>query len=147
RLLILVTLAEVGGAQSYVSLLLPALADRFDVTVAAHGPGPVEEAARSAGARFIPLEHVRRAINPWHDALGLLELVRLCRRERPHILHANSSKAGVLGRLAAYLSGVPIRIFTVHGWAFAAHRGIVGKLYLWVDRLMRPLTTLAICVA
>ena len=53
----------------------------------------------------------------------MLELVRLIRRVRPDIVHANSSKAGVLGRLAAALTGVPARIFTVHGWAFKAHTG------------------------
>ena len=146
RLLILVTLAEVGGAQAYVSLLLPALTG-FDVTVAAHGPGPVEEAARSAGLPFVPLRHVRRALHPWRDLLGLVELFRLCRQVRPEIVHANSSKAGVLGRVAAVLARVPIRIFTVHGWAFAAHQGLAGRLYLWAERLMRPLTTLAICVS
>src|SRR5437879_5333646 len=124
-----------AGAQTYVSLLLPALAGRLDVTVAAHGPGPVVAAARSAGFHFVPLRHVRRALHPWHDLLGLVELFRLCRRVRPDIVHANSSKAGVLGRVAAFLARVPIRIFTVHGWAFAAHRGLAGRLFLWAERL------------
>jgi glycosyltransferase involved in cell wall biosynthesis/uncharacterized membrane protein len=147
RLMFVITLAEYGGAQTYLSLLLPAVANRFDVTVAAHGPGPLEDAARVAGVRFVPLKHVRRAIAPIHDVLGLVELIRLFRRERPDIVHANSSKAGVLGRLAAFVAGVPIRIFTVHGWAFAAYEGFAGRLYLWADRVVRPLTTLVICVS
>ena len=147
RLLLLITLAETGGAQSYVALLLPAVAKQFDVTVAAHGPGPLRDAARAAGVRYVPVENLRRGINPFRDALGLVELVRLCRRERPEILHANSSKAGVLGRIAGALAGVPIRIFTAHGWAFAAYRGFPGRLYFWADRFVRPLTTQVICVA
>jgi glycosyltransferase involved in cell wall biosynthesis len=145
--MLLVTLAEVGGAQAYVAALLPALVREFQVTVAAYGPGPVREAAAAAGARFVPLRHVRRPISPWRDLAGLVELVRLLRRERPDILHANSSKAGVLGRLAAVLAGVPIRIFTVHGWAFSAHSGAASLLYHAADRLMRPLTTATICVS
>jgi glycosyltransferase involved in cell wall biosynthesis len=145
--LLLVTLAEVGGAQAYVAALLPALVREFQVTVAAYGPGPVREAAAAAGARFVPLRNVRRPISPWRDLAGLVELVRLLRRERPDILHANSSKAGVLGRLAAVLAGVPIRIFTVHGWAFSAHSGAASRLYHAADRLMRPLTTATICVS
>jgi glycosyltransferase involved in cell wall biosynthesis len=147
RLLILITLAEVGGAQTYVAQLLPALVGRFDVTVAAWGPGPLRDATARAGARYVALEHVRRELDPWQDLRGLVELVRLFRRERPHIVHANSSKAGFLGRLAAAITGVPIRIFTVHGWAFSAYSGIASKLYLWSDRLMRPLTTTIVCVA
>jgi glycosyltransferase involved in cell wall biosynthesis len=147
RLLLVITLAEVGGAQSYLAALLPALTGPFDVTVAAHGMGPLREAAASSGAQFVPLRHVRRAINPWRDVAGLFELLRLVRRERPDILHASSSKAGVLARLAAALDGVPIRIFTAHGWAFGAQSGSRSRLYRWADRLMRPLTTVTICVA
>jgi glycosyltransferase involved in cell wall biosynthesis len=142
-----ITLAEVGGAQTYVASLLPALVGKFDVTVAAHGAGPLRDAAEAAGARFVPLSSLRRPVRPWRDLAGLVELIRLLRRERPDILHASSSKAGVLGRLAGFLAGVPIRIFTVHGWAFAAHSGVAGGLYRWADRLVRPLTTVTICVS
>jgi glycosyltransferase involved in cell wall biosynthesis len=147
RVLVLITLAEVGGAQSYVCSLLPALADHFDVRVAAYGDGPVRLAAEELGLRFIPLHHVRRPIRPWRDAAGLIELIRLLRRERPHVLHASSSKAGVLGRVAAAFTGVPVRIFTVHGWAFGASAGFTARLYRWADRLMSPLTTATICVS
>ena len=71
----------------------------------------------------------------------------LIRRERPQILHASSSKAGVLGRLAAATTRVPVRIFTVHGWAFSAYSGLASRLYRVADRLMAPLTTVIICVS
>lgn len=147
RLLLLITLAETGGAQAYVASLLPALLAEYDVAVAAHGDGFLREASTQAGARYLPLEHVRRPLDPRQDALGLLELVRLFRRVRPQIVHANSSKAGFLGRLAAVAAGVPVRVFTAHGWAFKAHDGLAAAAYLWADRLMSPLTTTTICVA
>ena len=147
RLLILITLAEAGGAQTSVSLLLPGLTGEFDVTVAAHGAGPLRDAALAAGVPFVHLEHMRRAISPWQDMLALLELMRLCRRLRPDIVHAHSSKAGALGRLAAASACVPVRIFTVHGWSFAAYGGLPGRLYLWVERRLRRLTTVVVCVA
>ena len=143
----LITLAEVGGAQAYVAALLPVLAEQFDVTVASRGGGPVRDAAQAHGLRFVGLRHLRRQIRPSRDLLALVELMRLLRRERPDVLHASSSKAGVLGRLAAFLVGVPIRIFTVHGWAFGATSGRASSLYRWADRLMRPLTTATICVS
>ena len=146
RILILVTLAEVGGAQSYVMALLPELARRFDVTVAAWGPGPVVEAARRAGVGYVPLRFVRRDVS-WREPLGALELALLCARLRPHIVHANSSKAGVLGRMAAWLARVPIRIFTAHGWAFMQYHGSASRVYLVLERLARPLTTRVVCVS
>lgn len=147
KILLLITLAETGGAQTYVAGLLPALVGRYDVAVAAHGDGPLRDATLASGARFIPLRHVRRNLHPAHDLLGLLELAALMRRERPDIVHANSSKAGLLGRTAAALVRVPIRIFTVHGWAFKAYSGVVSALYRWADGLMAPLTTVTICVS
>jgi len=146
RILILVTLAERGGAQTYLRALVPALVTRFDVTVASYGPGPLGDAMRAVGADYVALRHVRRPIAP-RDALGLWELYRLCRRLRPDIVHANSSKAGVVGRLAAALARVPVRVFTVHGWAFKAATGMGSRIYLGCDRAMRGLTTAIVCVS
>ncbi len=147
RLLYVVTLAEVGGAQSYVRDLLAATRGEFEVAVAAYGEGPVKTAAEKLGIEFVPLRHVRRPLSPLHDLLGLLELFRLFRRLRPEIVHLNSSKAGVLGRVAAWLARVPVCIFTAHGWAFKATKGRSARLYLWADRAVRPMTTMVVCVS
>jgi glycosyltransferase involved in cell wall biosynthesis len=147
RLLMLITLSELGGAQTAVALLLPGLVGQFEVTLAAQGSGPLHDAAEAAGARYVELRHVRRPIDPWHDALALVELIRLCRKVRPDIVHAHSSKMGVLGRLAAWIARVPVRLLTVHGWSFAAYDGLAGRFFLWIERLMRPLTTAVVCVA
>lgn len=145
RILLIATLAEVGGVVTYLQALLPTLVERMDVTAAGHGDGPLVEAARAAGAHYVPLRHVRRPLSPWRDVLGLLELYRLCREIRPDILHVNSSKAGILGRVAAAAAGVPIRIFSVHGWAFRTQRP--PWLFLLADRMVERLTTLTICVS
>jgi glycosyltransferase involved in cell wall biosynthesis len=147
RILIIITLAEVGGAQSHVSALLPALTSEFEVVVAAHGPGPLRDVARAGGARFIGLRHVRRALHPWHDALGLGEVMWLVRRLRPDIVHTHSSKAGVLGRVGATMANAPVRMFTAHGWAFLAYEGWARRLYLWADRLMARVTNVVVCVS
>lgn len=146
RLLYVVTLAEVGGAQSYVRDLLPAMAEHFDVMVAAHGEGPLKDYCERNDVAFVSLRNVRRALS-WRDFLGLIELVRLFRRVRPDIVHLNSSKVGVLGRLAALCARVPVRVFTAHGWAFKATSGVGAAAYLWADRLVRPLATMVVCVS
>jgi glycosyltransferase involved in cell wall biosynthesis len=145
RLLLVITLAETGGAQTYTAQLLPALTGTYEVTVAAHGHGPLEDAAAAAGARFVPLRHVRRPIRP-RDLAGLVELVRLFRRERPDIVHLNSSKAGLLGRIAGLVARVPVRVFTVHGWSFSPHHGLSAGAYRALERLLAPLAW-TICVS
>ena len=145
RIVLLVTLAETGGAQTYVNELVKGLAGEYDVIVAAHGPGFLRDSAVAAGADFVALRHVRRPVAP-RDLLGVVELTLLLRRLQPQIVHASSSKAGVLGRVAARLAGVPVRVFTVHGWASSAHTGKRARLYRLAERAVRPLTTATICV-
>jgi glycosyltransferase involved in cell wall biosynthesis len=146
RLLIAITLAETGGAQSYVAHLLPALVERYDLVVAAHGPGPLLRAAEAAGARFVPLRHVARPIKLWSDLAGVVELVRLFRRERPDLVHLNSSKMGALGRVAAAIARVRVRVFTVHGWSFAPHEGRAETAYRALERTLAPLAW-TVCVS
>jgi glycosyltransferase involved in cell wall biosynthesis len=147
RLIIMLTLDQFGGVATYVELLLPALVERFNVWVAAHGDGPLQESVVRAGATYVPLRHMRRPIRPFRDTLATLELVRLFRSIRPDVVHLNSAKAGVLGRLAAAATGVPVRVYTSHGWAFATHPGTSDRLYLWTERLVSRLTTTTICVS
>lgn len=145
-MLVLVTLSEVGGAQSYVADLVPGLTRDFEVTVAAHGEGPLAGRVRAAGASFVPLRFLRRDLSPL-DILGLVEVWLLCLRLRPDLVHANSSKAGAIGRVAAFLAGVRHRVFTTHGWAFAAAEGHQARLYALVERWLRPITSAVICVS
>jgi glycosyltransferase involved in cell wall biosynthesis len=147
RVLIVVTLAETGGAQTYVRNLLPMLVAEFDVVVAAHGDGALREAARSAGAAYVPLIHVRRRLGLFRDLAGLIELWLLCRRIRPDLVHLNSSKAGILGAVAAALAGVRIRMFTAHGWAFKTDVGFHAAVYRTLHRAIRPLLTCVVCVS
>jgi glycosyltransferase involved in cell wall biosynthesis len=115
--------------------------------VAAHGDGPLKTAAERIDVPFFPLTHVRRRLSPIQDPLGIVELTGLFRRLRPDIVHLNSSKAGVLGRIAAVPARVPVRIFTAHGWAFKAATGVASRLYLLADRAVEPLTSMVICVS
>jgi glycosyltransferase involved in cell wall biosynthesis len=133
-----------GGAQAYVAALVPALTERYDVVVAAGGDGPLRGVVEAAGARYVPLRWMRRAVG-WRDLPALFELARLFRRERAAAVHLNSSKVALLGRVAAWLARVPVRIFTVHGWAHAAHHGGAARAYLWAERAARPFGTVTIC--
>jgi glycosyltransferase involved in cell wall biosynthesis len=148
RILYVITLAEVGGAGTYLASLLPYVkAAGFDVAVAAHGDGPLRSAAHVNGVPFYALQRLRRPIHPVRDVAAVVELAQLCRRLSPDVVHVNSSKAGILGRIAATVARVPIRIFTVHGWSFATQAGLVRHVYLRLERVACRLTTTTICVA
>ncbi len=87
------------------------------------------------------IPHLQRAVHPVKDLLALWEIYRLCRRERFTIVHTHISKAGVLGRLAAWLARTPIILHTVHTISFQASESpVVNRLYLWLERLCAPIT-------
>ncbi len=147
RLLVIITLAETGGAQTFVRSLVEGLLGEYTIDVAAHGPdGALRDACAALGVPFHHLAHLVRKPDPVQDVLAVLEIRRLARHLRPDIVQINSSKAGALARLGLVLTGLPV-VFTAHGWAFAARRGIRGAATLAVERIVAPLTSAIVCVS
>jgi glycosyltransferase involved in cell wall biosynthesis len=147
RLLVVVTLAEAGGAQTFAATLVAGLRDRYDVEVAAHGPGGA--LVDACAALDVPFHHVRHLVrhpHPFHDAAAVRELRSLARDLKPDVAQINSSKAGVLGRLALARTGVRT-VFTAHGWAFSGRGGAAGALYAAAERAVAPLSDAIVCVS
>ena len=71
--------------------------------------------AEARGVRVRYVAALARSIHPWDDLATLWRLYRVFREERPDVVHTHTAKAGTLGRLAALLAGVPVRIHTFHG--------------------------------
>jgi glycosyltransferase involved in cell wall biosynthesis len=82
------------------------------------GPeGTLVERAQSGGLDLRILSELRRSIHPWRDWRSYRRLLALLREIRPQIVHTHSSKAGILGRLAAARLGIPA-VHTIHGASF-----------------------------
>jgi glycosyltransferase involved in cell wall biosynthesis len=112
-----ITRPDFGGAQAHVLALLRAGQGRREQHLATGSEGPLTEAARAMGVLTHILPTLDNPLHPLRDAQATRDAYRLIRRLRPAIVHAHSSKAGLVARLAARLAGVPA-IFTAHGWAF-----------------------------
>src|SRR5262249_32973589 len=80
-------------------------------------PEAYRQSASGAGRAYYVPELVRE-ISPLKDLKALRALRRILRTERPDVVHAHSSKAGVLGRVAARLEGVPRVYYSPHGYGF-----------------------------
>ena len=94
------------------------------------------EDATNNGLRAITVPSLVRKINPVRDIKTFWFLYRLMLTERPAIVHTHTSKAGILGRLAARLTGVPIIVHTPHGHVFYGHfNPVVTRLFLWIETL------------
>ena len=95
-----------------------------------------------AGIRCHILRSLHRSIRPISDVQALLALIRLIRAEQPAIVHTHTSKAGILGRLAAWVAGVPVVIHTPHGHVFYGHfNPALSRVFLLLERLWGRHTT------
>src|SRR3989339_1112735 len=116
----IITKLELGGAQQNTLYTVGHLdADKFERQLIAGRGGILDKEAKTieeATVRFAP--GLIRQTYPWADAAGFFALISLLRELRPDIVHTHSSKAGILGRWAARLAGVPVIIHTFHGFGF-----------------------------
>jgi glycosyltransferase involved in cell wall biosynthesis len=127
----IVTLSELGGAQSVVANLSNALAEEHDVTViAGEGDGKMFQMLNS-GIKCVKLHCLKRKISPLNDLVTLVCFLRLYLQYKPDIIHLHSSKAGILGRLVFPKKKT---VYTVHG--FDSIR-LAYKKYLPVERLLQ----------
>lgn len=147
-----ITRLIVGGAQEN-TMFTAALLDpqRYRVEVLS-GPqtgreGSLIEEVRGRGIPLTIVPELVRQVHPWYDLLALGKLYRFIRRGRFTVVHTHSSKAGVLGRLAARWAGVPVIVHTVHGWSFHGHmHPLVRRVYIILERLAASFTDATIVV-
>ncbi len=148
-----ITRLIVGGAQE-TALLLCALLDPERISsVLVTGPqtgseGGLFAEAAARGVEVVVEPSLVRELNPVQDPWSILRLVAQFRRLRPDIVHTNSSKAGIVGRVAARLAGVPRVVHTVHGWGFhPRQRWAERTLYQALERACAPLADALVVVA
>lgn len=153
QVLQVITRMIVGGAQETV-LSTAALLDkrRFHVEVLCGAQtgseGSLIKEACALGIPLTILPDLVREINPWRDLRALLEIYRIIKDNRYIIVHTHSSKAGILGRAAAWLAGTPIIVHTVHGWSFHDYMSpLMRRVFLWLERRMAACTNAFVVVS
>ncbi|OGS01914.1 MAG: hypothetical protein A2V88_13645 [Elusimicrobia bacterium RBG_16_66_12] len=134
----------VGGAQEH-TMLSCALVDRHRFACELlTGPqtGPEGELHTETRARGVVLHlepSLVRELRPWKDLVALIRLARFLRRGRYDVVHTNSSKAGILGRIAAAIAKVPVVVHTVHGWGFHPRQSALRLgFYTALERACAP---------
>lgn len=142
-----VTRLDLGGAQQN-TLYTVAHLDRSawePVLVCGEG-GVLDPEAKTCRTVFLPsLVH---PVSPLNDFLAYLELTSFFLREKPSVVHTHSSKAGIIGRFAAFTASVPVILHTYHGFGFHDRQNpLVRAFYVAVERLAARLSTRSIFVS
>jgi len=138
NLLYVITELELGGAQKQLLSLINHLdQDKFRPFLFTAKDGfLIPEAQALNGLTLKKSRCLERQINPIKDLLALIEIYWFIKRNNIEIVHTHSSKAGILGRLAARLAKVGVIIHTVHGWSFNDYQTRVERLFfIWLERL------------
>jgi|GEM_PF-515266 len=121
----------------------------YEVELACAGGGQLLDLVRQQGMGVHELRHMVRSVHPLHDVLVIGELWQLMRRGRYHLIHTHNSKAGIVGRIAAKLAGVPVVVHTYHSCVFAYPHLPRWRRYvfLWMERAVTPLTDYFIVIS
>jgi glycosyltransferase involved in cell wall biosynthesis len=88
-----------------------------------------------------------RAITPLRDLGAIRSICQVFREIRPHIVHSHTPKAGLLGTIAARISGVPVRIYHIHGLPLITATGVKRSLLGMSERTSSRLATQVLCVS
>lgn len=129
KILYIITRSDHGGAQVAVLDLVRNLPSEYRPVVAAGEYGFLQEECDKVGIPFRYVPGLVQPMRPFRDLKALWYLRGMIRRVKPDIVHVHTSKAGLLGRVAAWLNGTP-SVFTAHTWSFDEG---VPRLRRWIS--------------
>lgn len=145
-----ITQLELGGAQDNTLTTVESLPeDRYETSLICGMGGMLDDRARtSLGSRCHFVPSLVREICPLRDTAAFFSLRKLFIEGRYDIVHTHSSKAGVIGRLAAASAGVPVILHTAHGWGF--HDGqpsFLRNIFIACERVASRFTRTIVAVS
>ncbi|HLW99410.1 MAG TPA: glycosyltransferase [Candidatus Acidoferrales bacterium] len=142
---------NVGGPAWQVCKLHEKLGENFEtrlVTGALSDGDQDMSYLLSSKTHVLRVPEMSREVSLWSDLRALWKLLKYFRAERPDIVHTHTAKAGAIGRLAAWLAGVPIVVHTYHGLVFDAYfNGVQSWIYLKIERILGRLSTRLIAIS
>lgn len=148
----IITRLTLGGAQeNTVFTFLNHNPDKYDAYLIAGSDqsfgGSIYFERLKNNKKLMVVKEMVNPINPVKDMIALFKLYIFLKRNGIDIVHTHSSKAGVLGRIAARAAGVPVIVHTVHGWSFNDGMGsIKRKVYEWIEQFAAKLCDRLIAV-
>lgn len=153
KVLRVITRLNVGGPATHVILLNEGLNDgefgsRLITGRCGEDEGDMRYFAEEKGVEPFVIPQLKRKIEFKDDLIAFSKIFNLIRKERPHVVHTHMSKAGTLGRLAATLLRVPVKVHTFHGHVFHSYFSPIGtKTALFIERIFARFTDNVITVS
>ncbi len=131
KILYCITKGNFGGAQRYVYDLATHIdKSKYEVVVLCGEGDALPNKLEGQGIRVIRLNVLKRDISIVNEFKSFIEIYKIFKKERPDIIHLNSSKMGGIGAFIGRIVGIKNIIFTAHGFAFNEKRPLWQKLIL-----------------
>ncbi len=125
----IITKLELGGAQINTIYTYENLdKSKFDTFLISGLSGILTDKVNKKDNFFIVNDLVRQ-INPIKDLKALFHIRKILKKIKPGIVHTHSSKAGIIGRMAAFLGRVPVIIHSVHGFSFSPYQSLLKRTF------------------
>ncbi|NLE94214.1 MAG: glycosyltransferase, partial [Dehalococcoidia bacterium] len=147
----IITRLDVGGPAQHCSYLSSGLSKRGWTTHLLHGnidedtEDSMEWLAEREGAQTHRIVNMQREIRPLSDIRAFMQIYGLLKKLRPQIVHTHHAKAGLLGRIAAGLCGVPVIVHTFHGLSLRGYFGpLKNRFFLALERLAARISTVLV---
>ena len=141
RIVHVITRLIIGGAQENTLLTVEGLHHHYHdevtlITGPAEGPeGDLFDRTAQLGLNVEVIPELVRPIRPITDLRAYVRLRAAFRRLKPEVVHTHSSKAGILGRAAAWHERVPAVVHTIHGMPFGEFETpLKNRLYIALER-------------
>lgn len=137
----------IGGPAIHTELLSRYLDSSVYETVLLGGAVDPEESSRveslrRKGIQVHLIEEMGREISFRQDIKAIRKVYRIIKKERPDIVHTHTAKAGAVGRIAAWLAGVPVIIHTFHGHVFNSYFGkLKTNFFIFFERFLARLSS------
>ncbi len=154
RIMHISTRLILGGSQENTVLSAEGQAEAGHAVSLVHGPiyGPEGSLLRRVldhgGIEAIETPRLLRQVAPLADRRCLGDLRRLIRAWKPQVVHTHSSKAGILGRMAAWSERVPCVVHTIHGLPFHPYQSkLANAAYILAERYAARRCHRIVCVA
>ena len=135
-----ITRLIVGGAQENTFLSARGLVEAGHECVMLTGPsegreGQLLQKMKNPGFEVVECPLFVREISPFTDLRAILHLKKFLQERKFDVLHTHSSKAGIIGRIAGRMAGVPMVVHTIHGLAFGPYESrLKNMIYINAER-------------
>ncbi|MBT3606604.1 MAG: glycosyltransferase family 4 protein [Candidatus Latescibacteria bacterium] len=152
KILYVITRLAVGGAPRTMLTAIQGLKKvGYEITLVSGYPGLGEgslvDEARLLDVELIFIPTLQRELHPWRDLISFWRLWRLMRKRQFDLVHTHLSKAGILGRLAAFFSRTRV-VHTFHGDVLNGYFSpMKSNAFLVVERVVGRMTDRFICVS